>query len=131
MLSFVCKHRYRPRKPKFFNKVQTGYDWNKYNKTHYDYDNPPPKMVMGYRFAIFYPDLIDRSTVPSYQVLPDPDGGRETVLLKFKGGPPYEDLGFKIIAGEWELNHKRGFKCRFERGVLQLNFGFKKLRYRR
>lgn len=24
---------------------QTGYEWSKYNQTHYDYDNPPPKVV--------------------------------------------------------------------------------------
>ena len=27
--------RYRPRKPRFFNRVKTGYEWNKYNSTHY------------------------------------------------------------------------------------------------
>jgi Cactus-binding C-terminus of cactin protein len=35
--------KYRPRKPKYFNRVHTGYEWNKYNQTHYDHDNPPPK----------------------------------------------------------------------------------------
>ena len=35
-----------------------GYDWNKYNQTHYDYDNPPPKTVVGYKFNILYHDLI-------------------------------------------------------------------------
>ena len=37
--------KYRPRKPKYFNRVHTGYEWNKYNQTHYDQDNPPPKVV--------------------------------------------------------------------------------------
>ena len=37
--------KYRPRKPKYFNRVHTGYEWNKYNQTHYDHDNPPPKVV--------------------------------------------------------------------------------------
>ncbi len=50
-----------PPKPRYFNRVKTGYDWNKYNQTHYDHDNPPPKTVQGYKFTIFYPDLIDRS----------------------------------------------------------------------
>ena len=27
------------------NRVHTGYEWNKYNQTHYDHDNPPPKIV--------------------------------------------------------------------------------------
>jgi len=55
--------KYRPRKPKYFNRVHTGYEWNKYNQTHYDHDNPPPKVVQGYKFNIFYPDLIDKSVV--------------------------------------------------------------------
>jgi len=37
--------KFRPRKPRYFNRVKTGYDWNKYNQTHYDHDNPPPKTV--------------------------------------------------------------------------------------
>jgi len=49
--------KYRPRKPKYFNRVHTGYEWNKYNQTHYDHDNPPPKIVQGYKFNIFYPAL--------------------------------------------------------------------------
>ena len=27
------------------------YEWNKYNQTHYDGDNPPPKTVQGYKFV--------------------------------------------------------------------------------
>eukprot|EP00003_Mantamonas_plastica_P016886 TRINITY_DN2825_c0_g1_i1.p1 TRINITY_DN2825_c0_g1~~TRINITY_DN2825_c0_g1_i1.p1 ORF type:complete len:336 (+),score=137.03 TRINITY_DN2825_c0_g1_i1:189-1196(+) len=42
--------KYRPRKPQFFNKIRTGYDWNAYNRVHYSYDNPPPKTVLGYQF---------------------------------------------------------------------------------
>lgn len=38
--------KYRPRKPKYFNRVHTGYEWNKYNQTHYDHDNPPPKVQL-------------------------------------------------------------------------------------
>ena len=57
--------KYRPRKPKYFNRVHTGYEWNKYNQTHYDHDNPPPKVVQGYKFNIFYPDLIDKQVVRS------------------------------------------------------------------
>ena len=123
--------KYRPRKPKYFNRVHTGYEWNKYNQTHYDHDNPPPKMVQGYKFNIFYPDLIDRQRAPAYQLLPDPSGAKDTCVIRFRGGPPYEDLAFKIVNREWEHSHKRGFKCRFERGILQLYFNFKRVRYRR
>jgi len=55
--------KYRPRKPRYFNRIHTGYEWNKYNQTHYDHDNPPPKTVQGYKFNIFYPDLIDKTKV--------------------------------------------------------------------
>mmetsp|Transcript_44369 Transcript_44369/g.73606 ORF Transcript_44369/g.73606 Transcript_44369/m.73606 type:complete len:610 (-) Transcript_44369:413-2242(-) len=123
--------KYRPRKPKYFNRVHTGYEWNKYNQTHYDHDNPPPKMVQGYKFNVFYPDLIDRTQTPSYVLLPDPSGAKDTCILRFHGGPPYEDCAFKIVNREWETSHKRGFRCKFERGILQLYFNFKRYRYRR
>jgi hypothetical protein len=32
-------------------------------------DNPPPKIVQGYKFNIFYPDLIDKNTTPEYIVV--------------------------------------------------------------
>jgi len=123
--------KYKPRKPKYFNRVHTGYEWNKYNQTHYDHDNPPPKMVQGYKFNVFYPDLIDRTKTPTYDLLPDPDGSKDVCILRIRGGPPYEDIAFKVVNREWEYSHKRGFKCRFERGILQLYFNFKRYRYRR
>lgn len=46
--------------------MHTGFEWNKYNQTHYDMDNPPPKIVQGYKFNIFYPDLIDKNSTPEY-----------------------------------------------------------------
>lgn len=83
------------------NEIHTcRYEWNKYNQTHYDGDNPPPKTVQvggvcgvgwpggpahalcapesrqthndslppsplcqGYKFNIFYPDLLDKTQV--------------------------------------------------------------------
>ena len=121
--------RHRPRKPRFFNKVRTGYEWNKYNKTHYDHDNPPPKTVQGYKFNIFRPDLIDKTTTPSYAL--EPADSPDFVILRFTAGPPYEDIAFRIVNKEWEVGRKRGFRCSFERGVLQLHFNFRRLRYRR
>ena len=125
--------RYRPRKPKYFNRVHTGYEWNRYNSTHYDHDNPPPKVVQGYKFNVFYPDLIDKNTAPTYRVEPDPSAGpqAETCLLRVSAGPPYEDLCFRIINKEWTYAHKHGFRCTVDRGVLHLFFNFKRPRYRR
>ncbi|KAG8098607.1 hypothetical protein GUJ93_ZPchr0013g34622 [Zizania palustris] len=122
--------KYRPRKPKYFNRVHTGYEWNKYNQTHYDHDNPPPKIVQGYKFNIFYPDLVDKSKAPVYTIEKDGSSG-ETCLIRFHAGPPYEDIAFRIVNKEWEYSHKKGFKCTFERGILHLYFNFKRHRYRR
>eukprot|EP00992_Anisonema_acinus_P008088 TRINITY_DN4162_c0_g1_i2.p1 TRINITY_DN4162_c0_g1~~TRINITY_DN4162_c0_g1_i2.p1 ORF type:complete len:150 (-),score=28.52 TRINITY_DN4162_c0_g1_i2:100-549(-) len=125
--------KYRPRKPKYFNRVHTGYDWNKYNSTHYDYDNPPPKVVLGYKFNLFYPDLLDPSRQePTYFVEPTEKGWNDDVcIIRFSAGPPYEDIAFKVVNRKWENSIRRGYKCRFERGVLSLYFNFVRYRYRR
>ncbi|OZJ04826.1 hypothetical protein BZG36_02347 [Bifiguratus adelaidae] len=128
--TYLWQDKYRPRKPRFFNRVHTGYEWNKYNQTHYDVDNPPPKVVQGYKFHIFYPDLIDPSKAPTYVIEKEPDMD-ETVLIRFKAGPPYEDIAFRIVNREWEYSHKKGFKSSFDRGVLQLFFHFKRHFYRK
>jgi len=127
--SYVWQDRYRPRKPRYFNRVKTGYDWNKYNQTHYDHDNPPPKTVQGYKFNIFYPDLIDRTKTPQYVL--EPTKSQEFCIIRFSAGPPYEDIAFKIINREWNRSRKRGFKCTFERGILSLYFNFKTHWYRK
>ncbi|KJH52061.1 hypothetical protein DICVIV_01763 [Dictyocaulus viviparus] len=127
--SHLWSDKYRPRKPTYLNRVQTGFDWNKYNQTHYDMDNPPPKIVQGYKFNIFYPDLLDPTQTPSFTVTPcdDPD----FAVIRFKAGPPYEDIAFKCVNREWEVSHKHGYKCQFQNGVFQLWFVFKRYRYRR
>ncbi|KDQ64665.1 hypothetical protein JAAARDRAFT_28303 [Jaapia argillacea MUCL 33604] len=129
-ITYNWEDKYRPRKPRYFNRVHTGYEWNKYNQTHYDTDNPPPKVVQGYKFNIFYPDLIDKSKAPSYKIIKEP-GNDETVLLYFNAGPPYEDIAFRIVNREWEFSHKRGFRCSFDRGCLSLWFNFRRNFYRK
>lgn len=77
--TYNWEDKYRPRKPRYFNKVHTGYEWNKvssvpssapprpslaalrrhdrsadasslqYNQVHYSSDEPPPKVVQGYK----------------------------------------------------------------------------------
>jgi Cactus-binding C-terminus of cactin protein len=121
--------KYRPRKPRYFNRVKTGYDWNKYNQTHYDHDNPPPKTVQGYKFNVFYPDLLDRSVTPQFKM--ERADHPDFAIIRFTAGPPYEDIAFKIVNREWEYGRKRGFRCVFERGVLSLFFNFKRHRYRK
>nr|CAD7425823.1 unnamed protein product [Timema monikensis] len=127
---YLWSDKYRPRKPRYFNRVHTGFEWNKYNQTHYDMDNPPPKIVQGYKFNIFYPDLIDKTTTPEYFLTPCPDN-RDFANLRFHAGPPYEDIAFKIVNREWEYSYKRGFRCQFHNNIFQLWFHFKRYRYRR
>jgi len=122
--------KYRPRKPRFFNRVKTGFDWNKYNQAHYDKENPPPKIVQGYKFVLFYPDLIDPYKAPTYKIERIPDNP-DYCIIRFVAGAPYEDLAFKIVRKDWEMSHKQGFRCVFDRGVLQLFFNFKRTFYRR
>nr|XP_046215185.1 cactin-like [Oncorhynchus gorbuscha] len=127
---YLWADKYRPRKPRFFNRVHTGFEWNKYNQTHYDFDNPPPKIVQGYKFNIFYPDLINKRSTPQYFLEPSPDN-KDFGVLRFHAGPPYEDIAFKIVNREWEYSHRHGFRCQFANGIFQLWFHFKRYRYRR
>ncbi|KAH8174582.1 conserved mid region of cactin domain-containing protein [Sarocladium implicatum] len=135
--------KYKPRKPRYFNRVQMGYEWNKYNQTHYDHDNPPPKVVQGYKFNIFYPELIDKTKAPTYKIIREHGrrrgesfaaaGEEDTCLIRFIAGPPYEDIAFRIVDREWDYSAKRerGFKSSFDKGILQLHFQFKKIFYRK
>ncbi|KAJ4299905.1 hypothetical protein N0V90_005152 [Kalmusia sp. IMI 367209] len=135
--------KYKPRKPRYFNRVQMGYEWNKYNQTHYDHDNPPPKVVQGYKFNIFYPDLLNKAQAPTYKIEREngrkrgqsfaPAGEDDTCLIRFMAGPPYEDIAFRIVDKEWDYSAKRerGFKSSFDKGILQLHFQFKKIYYRK
>ncbi|XP_040273612.1 cactin isoform X2 [Bufo bufo] len=128
--AYLWADKYRPRKPRFFNRVHTGFEWNKYNQTHYDFDNPPPKIVQGYKFNIFYPDLIDKRSTPEYFLEACYDN-KDFAILRFHAGPPYEDIAFKIVNREWEYSHRHGFRCQFSNGIFQLWFHFKRYRYRR
>jgi len=125
--NWAADYDYKPRKPRYFNRVQMGFEWNKYNQTHYDQENPPPKVVQGYKFNIFYPDLIDKQKAPTYKIEREngrkrgesfaPAGEDDTCLIRFIAGPPYEDVAFRIIDKEWDYSAKRerGFKSSFDK----------------
>ena len=123
------QNRYRPQKPKFFSKIKVGFDWNKYNKTHYDKDNPPPKIVTGYEFEIDYPNLLDKTKAPTYSI--GPDESPEFAVLTFHAGPPYLDIAFKIVNREWQKGKFSGFKYIFSGKKLILKFKLKRFGYRR
>jgi hypothetical protein len=104
-------------------------DWNLYNKTHYDEDNPPPKMVQGYKFHIFYPALVNSTRSPKYTLEGAED--QEHAIIRFQAGAPYEDIAFRIMNKQWEVDGRNGFRCTFDGGILELHFDFKRFRYRR
>lgn len=128
--NYSWSKEYNPRKPKYKNRVHTGYEWSRYNKKHYDVDNPPPKTVKGYRFSIFYPDMIEKSVSPQYSVKTCPDN-KEFAVLRFHAGAPYQDIAFRIANRDWDQSSRHGFRNRFRNGVYQLWFDFKKWKYRR
>ena len=120
----LCQSQYTLRRPKYVNRVHTGYVWNKYNRTHYDKENPPPKQVMGYKFTVFYPDLMNKQCVPNYKVEPFAEDDSYS-MITFMGGPPYEDIAFKIVNAEWDRSWKRGgYRCEFNGSVFYLWFKF-------
>lgn len=116
-----------PRKPHYFNRVHFGYEWTNHNLIHYTLDNPPPKDVMGYRFNIFYPNLVDKTSVPKYQI--EVQENPDFAIIKFNAGAPYEQLRFQIVNKEWDLADRKGFKCLFDRGILHLYFDFARNRF--
>ena len=120
---------YKPIKPRYSNKKIVGFDWNRYNQAHYDNDNLPPKTVNGYRFNIFYPNLVDKTKTPKFylQRSETPD----MCIIRFESGAPYEDIAFKIINREWNTRVKGDFLNIFDKGVLKLYFKFKRFRYKR
>ncbi|CAF3079483.1 unnamed protein product [Rotaria socialis] len=129
-VEYIWSDKYQPRKPRFSNRVHTGYEWNQYNRTHYDKNSPPPKTAQGYKFNIFYPNLIDKTTTPSYDIMACEDN-KDFLIIKFHAGPPYEDIAFKIVNKEWNQSNKNGFRCQFQNNIFQLWFNFSKWKYRR
>ena len=120
---------YKPIKPRYANKKILGFDWNRHNQAHYDNVNLPPKTVNGYRFNIFYPNLVDKTKTPKFylQRSETPD----MCIIRFESGAPYEDVAFKIINREWNTRQKGDFLNVFDKGVLKLYFKFKRFRYKR
>lgn len=121
--------KYKPMKPRYSNRVRIGYEWNKYNQAHYDFDNPPPKIIQGYKFNIFYPYLIDKTKTPEYTL--ERADCSDMCIIRFHAGAPYEDIAFKIANREWDMTERAGFKNVFDKGILRLYFKFKRYRYKR
>jgi hypothetical protein len=83
--------------------------------------------VQGYKFNIFYPDLIDKTKAPTYRIEREngrkrgqtfaPAGEEDTCLIRFMSGPPYEDIAFRVVDKEWDFSAKRerGFRSSFDK----------------
>jgi hypothetical protein len=69
--------KYRPRKPKYFNRVHTGYEWNKHNQTHYDHDRIRPRRLCRGTSSTF--------SIPIWWIRPR----HQTISLKRRGNMPY------------------------------------------
>lgn len=69
----------------------------------------------GYRFNLFYPDLVNPAVAPTFKVESIP-GNSDWQILRFRAGPPYLDVAFKIVKKDWERDSKYGYKAVFERG---------------
>lgn len=129
------------RKPKNFNQVVLGFEWTRYNSAHYSDTDRPPKVVQGYRFNLFYPFLEDMKVAPTYKIIRQhapnhggpTTGEHDTCIIRFKAGPPYQDVAFRIVDREWDFSAKfdKGSRNSFQDGVLQLHFMFKRLYYRK
>ena len=128
-LTYDWSEKYTPIKPRYSNRVRVGYEWNKYNQVHYNIDNPPPKIIQGYKFNIFYPSLIDKTKTPTYFL--ERGDALDMCIIRFHAGAPYEDIAFKIVNREWDMTEKAAFKNIFDKGILKLYFKFKRYRYKR
>lgn len=127
--NYEWANKYKPIKPRYSNRIRIGYEWNKYNQAHYDFDNPPPKVIQGYKFNIFYPYLVDKTNTPEYTL--ERADCADTCVIRFHAGAPYEDIAFKIANREWDMTERAGFKNIFDKGILRLYFKFKRYRYKR
>uniref|UniRef100_A0A1I8FQH5 Splicing factor Cactin n=1 Tax=Macrostomum lignano TaxID=282301 RepID=A0A1I8FQH5_9PLAT len=65
------------------------------------------KEAAGYKFNIFYPDLLDKSKAPSYSTEPCKDDP-QFCHPALHCWPPYEDVAFKIVRNEWDTSFRHG-----------------------
>ncbi|GAA0185720.1 scaffold/adaptor protein [Lithospermum erythrorhizon] len=120
---YEWSHEYPPKKPQYFNRMSYGYESNSYTKC----DKVPtvtPKVIKGYKFNIFYPDLVDKRKLQFF--VEHYRDNTDICIIRFQAGPPYKEVAFRIVNKEWEL---KGFKSTFDRGILHLYFDIKRYWY--
>ena len=65
--------------------------------------------MSGYRFNIFYPNLVDKTKTPKFYLQ---RSETPVCAIRFESGAHYEDVAFKMISREWNTRQKRRFlKC--------------------
>ena len=118
-----CGDPLKTHKPKYNVREKTGFEWNSYNKKHYDEHNPPPLMTQGYRFRIYLPDCTD-SEGPRYKTYVDPTSPKDHRIIHFVFPRPYKDIAFRIVNRPVKRGRYSNFKNVFEEGCLTLDFQF-------
>ena len=109
-----------------------GHDWNQYNRTRFNRDNPPPLTIRGYRFRIFYPDTIDKQRAPRFHLDKKlvehdapPDPRYTYTAIVFDAGYPYLPIAFRIVDKQWDTYRNSGYHSTFHQGVFTFQFAFK------
>jgi hypothetical protein len=108
--------KYTPRKPIYFARVETGLLYNK-DRTK------TTQVPTGYKFHIFYPDLVDPLIAPTFRLQPIDDTKQ---LIVFSSGPPYQDIAFHIVNRAWDMSHTKDYVNEFRDNVLKLWFKLQK-----
>jgi hypothetical protein len=114
---YKLMEKYSPRKPIYFVRVETGLTFNK-SRTE------TTQVPIGYKFHIFYPDLVDPLIAPTFRLQPIDD---KMQMIVFSSGPPYQDIAFHIVNRAWDMSHTKDYVNEFRDNVL--NLWFKLIKY--
>ena len=113
--------------------VYMGHDWNEHNRKRFNLDNLPETTVRGYRFKIFYPNLVDKNTAPNFSLQPNlvkycttqADNRYRYTAIVFNAGAPYLPIAFRIVDKKWDVYRNGGFQSSFHNGVFVFQISFR------
>lgn len=118
--------------PKYFNTVIYINDKSIHALSKLEEEEVPlPKIISGYKFNIYYPDLKDLKSTPKFKVVKDRTEPEEYDVLVFTAPDVYMPLKFRIKKGTWKTEYTHGYKCDYKDHVMHLWFRFFHLRYRK
>jgi len=118
--------------PDYEAKVYYGHDWNEHNRKIFTPDNPPPKIVRGYKFRIFFGKLFNKGNTPRFRVdnniiggaKQDQDSQYKYTALIIESGPPYLPIVFRIVDKKWDTYRTDGYTSTFLNGIYDLQIHF-------